>query len=350
MPWLGSVKSVLEMWFSGEEGGTSTARLLLGLADPGGHTDMSWPANATDTIWGYNETVPLYPGDTTGPHLERLNNGPNGTTNETEGIYNGYRFLDKEGITPLFPFGYGLSYTSFGYSGLHVTRASDGGLDVSLRVTNTGQDQGSTVPQVYLGAPDNPPAGIQFAVRQLSAFDRVTLAPGQTTVVSMHVPLRQLQYWSSADQKWLTAAGSRTVYAGDGDSAASLPLRAGITIPSSASITCDDTQLSAVQVQGNVVVPPGAWCDMIDSSVAGSVIVTASSGLRIAGSAIGGNLEAASVHGASDPLSSGVNVVCNTTIGGDLVVASSARSAPWNLSQCGANTVKGSVTVNGVRQ
>ena len=75
MPWIGNVKSVLEMWFSGEEGGTSTARLLLGLANPSGHTDITWPANATDTIWGYNETVPLYPGDTTGPHLERLNGG-----------------------------------------------------------------------------------------------------------------------------------------------------------------------------------------------------------------------------------------------------------------------------------
>ena len=86
--------------------------------------------------------MPLYPGDTAGPHLERLNGGPNGTTEETEGIYNGYRFFDKEGITPLFPFGYGLSYTSFGYSGLRVTRTSDGGLDVSARVTNTGRDRG----------------------------------------------------------------------------------------------------------------------------------------------------------------------------------------------------------------
>ena len=110
-PWVGNVKSVLEMWFSGEEGGTSTARLLLGLADPSGHTDITWPANATDTLWGYNETVAAVPGDTTGPHLERLNGGPNGTTDETEGIYNGYRFFDKEGITPQFPFGYGLSYT-----------------------------------------------------------------------------------------------------------------------------------------------------------------------------------------------------------------------------------------------
>ena len=65
--------------------------------------------------------MPLYHGDTTGPHLERLNGGTGGTTDETEGIYNGYRFFDKEGITPLFPFGWGLSYTTFAYSGLRVT-------------------------------------------------------------------------------------------------------------------------------------------------------------------------------------------------------------------------------------
>jgi hypothetical protein len=101
MPWIGNVKSVLEMWFSGEEGGTSTARLLLGLANPSGHLPITFPANATDTIWGYNETVPLYPGDTLGQHPERLN-GNGGcagtgcpaatTTQETEGIYSGYRF------------------------------------------------------------------------------------------------------------------------------------------------------------------------------------------------------------------------------------------------------------------
>ena len=143
MPWLGSVKSVLEMWFSGEEGGTSTARLLLGLANPSGHTDITWPANATDTIWGYNETVPLYHGDTTGPHLERLNGGTGGTTDETEGIYNGYRFFDKEGITPLFPFGWGLSYTSFGYSGLRVSRGHSTAASTSAaRVTNTGAARG----------------------------------------------------------------------------------------------------------------------------------------------------------------------------------------------------------------
>ena len=340
LPWVGNVKSVLEMWFSGEEGGTSTARLLLGLANPGGHTDITWPANATDTLWGYNQTVPLYQGDTTGPHLERLNGGTGGTTNETEGIYNGYRYFDKEGITPLFPFGWGLSYATFGYSGLRVTRTTDGGLNVSVRVTNTGQVQGSTVPQVYLGAPDQQPAGIQFAVRQLSAFSRVTLQPGQSQQVSMDVPLRQLQYWSSGTQQWLTATGSRTVYVGTADSLASLPLRATVTIPANGDLTCNDQQLSAVMVRGDLIVPPGSWCDVVDTSVTGDLVV-GGTGFRIAGSTIGGNLVVSNVRRASDPLSSGTNVVCNTTVNGQLVVRNGAGAAPLNLGQCGANTVKG---------
>jgi beta-glucosidase len=346
MPWLGSVKAVLEMWFSGEEGGTSTARLLLGLANPGGHTDLTWPANATDTIWGYNETTPLYSGDTTGPHLERLNGGPGGTTDETEGIYNGYRFFDEEGITPLFPFGWGLSYTSFGYSGLHVSRAGDGGLQVTARVTNTGRVAGAAAPQVYLGAPSDQPPGVQFAVRQLSQFTRVTLEPGQSRDVTMSVPLRQLQYWSSAQQQWLTAAGSRVVYVGDADAPSSLPLHATVTIPASNDVTCADQQLSAVMVRGDVTVPEGSWCDLIDTSVAGSLRVNGT-GVRVAGSTINGNLDIANVRDAADPLSAGSDVVCDTTVRGDVVLRGSARSAPWNFGLCGGNTISGSVTLTG---
>jgi beta-glucosidase len=344
LPWLPNVKSVLEMWFSGEEGGTSTARLLLGLANPSGHADISWPANATDTIWGYNETAPLYPGDTAGPHLERLNNGPSGTTNETEGIYNGYRFFDKEGITPMFPFGWGLSYTHFSYTSMSVSRATDGGLKVSARVKNTGGLAGSAVPQVYLGAPgaSQQPAGVQFAVRQLVQFDRVTLSPGQAVHISVHVPLRELQYWSDANQQWITAAGARTVYVGDADSPSSLPLHAQITIPASGNVTCQNEQLSAVMVQGNVSVPRGAWCDLVDTSVAGNVSVKGD-GLRIAGSTIGGNLTIDRVNGADDSLSSGTNVVCDTTVDGNLTLHGSSQSAPWNLGLCGGNTIKGNL-------
>ena len=127
------MKALLETWNSGQEGAVATARLLLGQANPSGHTAMTWPAGPNDDIWGYNQTTPLYPGDTTGTHPERLNGAAGGGTNETEGIYTGYRFFDKEGITPQFPFGFGLSYTTFGVlEGLRVEPTTDGGLDVSV--------------------------------------------------------------------------------------------------------------------------------------------------------------------------------------------------------------------------
>ncbi len=348
MPWIGTVKSVLEVWYSGEEGGTSTARLLLGLANPSGHTDITWPANATDTIWGYNETKPLYPGDTTGPHLERLNGGPNGTTDETEGIYNGYRFFDKEGITPLFPFGWGESYTHFSYSDLGVSRARDGGLNVSVRVRNTGSVTGAAVPQVYLGAPSQQPAGVQFAVRQLSQFDRVVLAPGQSQWISLEVPLRQLQYWSATDQQWLLASGRRTVYVGDADSSTRLPLQASVDIPSRSDVTCVDQQLSATMIAGQLTVPHGAWCDLVDVSVARGLTISGT-GVRVAGSTIGGNVDIIRVRDAADPLSAGTNVICNTRIGGNLVIGRSSSGAPWNIGQCGPDTIHGDLVFAGNR-
>jgi beta-glucosidase len=91
-------------------------------------------------------------------------------------------------------------------------RAADGGLDVSFSVRNAGKAGGDEVPQVYLGPPKQAPAEVQFANKALAAFDRVRIEPGQSKGVTLHVPLRRLQYWSAAESKWVTAAGGRTVY------------------------------------------------------------------------------------------------------------------------------------------
>ena len=238
MPWFDNVKSVLEMWFSGQEGGTATARVLLGLANPGGHSSLTWPKNATDTIWGYNEPAgALYPGSPGGRHPERLNgNGgcaviagrgatcPTATgTVETEGIYAGYRYFDKLGITPQVPFGYGLSYTSFGYSNLSVSPKLDGTVEVGFDVTNTGSRAGDDAAQVYVGpGPEHP--GIQQAVRSLRGFERVSLDPGQTKHVSISLDQRSFQYWDETSQQWLDNYGSRRIYVGDSSATANLPL------------------------------------------------------------------------------------------------------------------------------
>lgn len=202
LPWLNKVKAVLEMWWPGDEGGWSTANLLLGKASPAGRLPVSWGKSLSD----YPATDPKHP--------ERSNKGVNGKTTYSEGVNIGYRWFDKEKIDPLFSFGHGLSYTTFAYSGLKVSKASDGGLDVSVDIKNTGGVDSDEVPQVYLGAPSEIPSGVQFPVRALVAFDRVHVSAGESKTVVLHVEPRQLQYWSTAESKWVTASGKRMVSAG----------------------------------------------------------------------------------------------------------------------------------------
>ena len=134
------------MWWPGDEGGWSTANLLLGKASPAGRLPVTWGKSLAD----YPATDPKYP--------ERSKKA-NKETRYTEGVNVGYRWFDKQKIEPLFAFGHGLSYTTFDYSGLKVNKASDGGLDVSVDIKNTGSMDSDEVPQVYLGAPNEIPDG-----------------------------------------------------------------------------------------------------------------------------------------------------------------------------------------------
>lgn len=216
MPWIGKVKAVLQMWWPGDEGGWATANLLLGKTSPAGRLPFTWGRSLAD----YPATDPAHP--------ERRGTNPSGKGFYSEGIYVGYRWFDKQGTQPLFPFGFGLSYTQFKYSNLSVAHGADGGLNVVFHVENTGARASDEVPQVYLGAPEKAPQGIQFAVRALAAFDRIHLNPGQSRSVTLHVPLRTLQYWSDAQDKWVTVGGSRVVYVGP--SSRDLPLKASTVI------------------------------------------------------------------------------------------------------------------------
>jgi beta-glucosidase len=209
LPWLGKVKAVLQMWWPGDEGGWSTADVLLGKADPAGRLPFTWAKQLQD----YPATDPAYP--------ERSTKGVNGKTTYSEGVDIGYRWFDKQHLQPLFPFGFGLSYTTFDYSDLRVTPAADGGLDVSVRIKNTGAVAGDEVPQVYLDAPADQPAGVQFAPKTLAAFDRITLRPGEQKTVLLHVPSRALEYWSIQQKRWVRLA-SREVRVGGSSSSLQL--------------------------------------------------------------------------------------------------------------------------------
>ena len=202
LPWASRVKAILEMWWPGDEGGWATADLLLGKANPAGRLPVTWAKRLED----YAATDPRFP--------ERSITGVDHKTRFSEGVNVGYRWFDQKKINPLFPFGHGLSYTSFAYSALRIARAADGGLDVGLRIANTGPADGDDVPQVYLGAPAKPPAGAQFPVRSLVAFGRIHLAAGETKTLALHVAPRQLQYWATARGRWLTAPGRRQISVG----------------------------------------------------------------------------------------------------------------------------------------
>ncbi len=202
MPWLSQVRAVLQMWWPGDEGGWATAKLLLGQADPAGRLPFTWPKRIEDTP----AQNPAFP--------ERSSQGVNGKTTFSEGVLVGYRWFDNRNIEPLFPFGFGLSYTNFSYADAKANVAADGGFDVSVMIRNTGAVAGDEVAQVYLEKPAHSPAGVQFADRILAGFERIHLAPGESKQVIIRIPLRQLQYWSTAQKRWVTSAGTRTFFVG----------------------------------------------------------------------------------------------------------------------------------------
>ena len=202
LPWLSKVKAVLLMWFPGDEGGWATADVLLGRVSPAGRLPFTWM-----------KTMDQAPANDP-KHPERSSKHGEGKTTYAEGVNVGYRWFDKNDLEPLFPFGYGLSYTKFEYSDLKVARAADGGLDVGFRLRNAGSAASDEVPQVYLAAPKQVPQGAEFAPRALAAFGRVNVPAGETKDVTLHVPLRGLQYWSTAQDKWALAKGSRMVHVG----------------------------------------------------------------------------------------------------------------------------------------
>jgi beta-glucosidase len=214
MPWLDKVRAVVLMWYPGDEGGQATADVLLGRVSPAGRLPFTWPRALEDGV--ANDPA----------HPERSSVGVNGRTTYSEGIFVGYRWFDQQHLEPLYPFGFGLSYTRFEYSGLAVRHAQDGGLDVELQLRNTGAMAGDEVAQLYLGppaqAPAQPtaqpsgtlPANVQFASRALAAFKRVHLQPGERRHVRLHVTPRALSYWSADRGQWLRTTGPRAVWVG----------------------------------------------------------------------------------------------------------------------------------------
>ena len=213
MPWLPQVAAVLDAWYPGETNGTSLARVLFGRVDPGGHLPVTFPTSLTQVP---ASTPAQFP-------------GTGGNVQYSEGLNVGYRFYDAKNITPLFPFGYGLSYTRFAFSRLEVSPNVEDGtgrVQVSATVTNVGARAGSDVAQLYLGDP----AAAGEPPRQLVGFQRVQLAAGQAHRVTFSVTPRDTSWWDQSANGWSQSTGRYTVQVGDSSAQADLPLQGSFTM------------------------------------------------------------------------------------------------------------------------
>src|SRR4051812_5525589 len=213
MPWLDKVKAVLDQWYAGLENGNALAALLYGEANPSGKLPQTFPRKVEDMP---ARTPQQYP-------------GVDGKAVYSEGLQVGYRWFDAEGIQPLFPFGYGLSYTSFRYGDLSVTPRGDGAR-VQYTVTNTGKRSGAEVSQVYISFParDGEPP------RQLKGFDKVGLEAGQSRTVTADLDARAFQHWDTAKHGWAATRGCYTIAVGG--SSRGLPLSGAVPV---AGGSCD---------------------------------------------------------------------------------------------------------------
>lgn len=202
LPWRDDVDAVLLTWFSGQEFGHGLADVLLGVREPGGRLPTTWPARQED--------VPV------------LSTTPvDGALAYEEGVHVGYRAWLRTEVTPAFPFGHGLGYTTWDYA--DVAQATVDGVEVRLR--NTGTRPGKEVVQVYLSRPYG---SVERPVRWLAGFAVVTADPGKDVTVTVPIAARAWQHWSTADRSWATESGTFTVSVGR--SVTDLPLHTEITI------------------------------------------------------------------------------------------------------------------------
>ncbi len=198
MPWVNQAQAILEAWYPGQEDGNALAALLFGDVNPSGKLPMTFPASANDVP---ANTPAQYPG---------INN----QAQYSEGVFVGYRHYDQNNITPLFPFGYGLSYTTFAYNNLAIspgTASATSTVTVSLDVTNSGSRAGSEVVQLYLGIPST---NVSEPPKQLKGFQKVALQAGQTQHVSFSLSPQDFSYWDVNAHNWLVQNGTYSVMVG----------------------------------------------------------------------------------------------------------------------------------------
>jgi beta-glucosidase len=317
MPWANSVPGIVEQWYPGQVDGTAAAAVLFGTVNPSGHLPVTFPSSLSQVP---ASTAAQFP-------------GADGQVQYSEGLDVGYRWYQSQKLTPAFPFGFGLSYTTFSYSNLSITGFNSANTaTVTATVTNTGSRAGADVAQLYIGDPSStgePPW-------QLKNFQRVNLNPGASATVSFSVPVHDLTYWagpgaatyptawSGSDPDgggWTAPAGTYAI--GVGDSSASLPLTGSLTLaspvgPDTVSLATQGPQATSV---GSAVNLPMSATD----SAAGQTLTYTASGLP-------GGLSIDPSTGAitGTALFSESDVVTVTATDGEAYEGS--VSFPWNVA------------------
>lgn len=197
-PWIDSIAGLIHSWYPGQEGGTALAQILFGEYSPSGKLPVSferrWQDNAT-----YSSYYPLE-----GEKRVKY----------TEGVFLGYRYFDRSSTKPLFPFGFGLSYTTFAYSNLSLTPSSgnlDQPLTVSFYIRNTGNHEGAEVAELYVG---DSHASVPRPVKELKGFARVNLKPGETKRVALSLDRRAFSFYDVEKKDWNAEPGDFTILVG----------------------------------------------------------------------------------------------------------------------------------------
>ncbi len=207
MPWVNQVSSILEAWYPGEEDGNVVGSIIFGGINPSGKLPITFPKAVADLP---ANTTAQYPG---------INN----QVNYSEGLKMGYRSYDARKVAPLFPFGFGLSYTTYAYKNLVVTSGSGNTATVTFDVTNTGSRAGSEVAELYVSMP----AAAGEPPRVLKGFQKLALSPGATGHASIALDARAFQHWDTTTHKWAITSGSYQIEVGS--SSRSIQLQSSIT-------------------------------------------------------------------------------------------------------------------------
>jgi beta-glucosidase len=197
MPWLANVPAILEAWYPGEEDGNAVANVLFGDVNPSGKLPLTFPRHVEDEP---ANTPAQYP-------------GVDGVAHYSEGVFVGYRHYDEKTIEPLFPFGFGLSYTTFAFSNLKLGAepGSAAHWSVDFDIRNTGRVAGAEVAQVYVGLPSS---AVPQPPKQLKGFKKVLLQPGKTEHVHLTLNAPALSYWNVQKHGWTMAPGTYKVMVG----------------------------------------------------------------------------------------------------------------------------------------